>query len=156
MSNRPPKDADDEFDDDFDDASEEVDEADDDDFEEEAPAAPSRRGGRDREPAPARGRAAKADDRDEGHGPVGADGAIRITDNPSKWFVIGTIAIFVLILLNGMILGVGGLATPIPTPTPVVTPAPTVKASATPRATAGATATPAASAAASAAPGATP
>ncbi len=39
--------------------------------------------------------------------------------------VIATVAIFVLIMLNGLLAGSGGLFTPIATPTPVPTLAPT-------------------------------
>lgn len=62
------------------------------------------------------------------------DPSARITDRASAIFVLLTLGVFVLILLNGMVLGRGGLLTPIPTPGPVpsITAAPTVAPSASP------------------------
>ena len=48
--------------------------------------------------------------------------AVHVKDDVSKWFVIGTVAVFVLILLNGILLGSGGLLRPLPTPTPSASP----------------------------------
>jgi hypothetical protein len=48
-----------------------------------------------------------------------SDIAVHVDDRASAIFVIGVIAVFVLILLNAVVLGKGGLLTPIPSPTPV-------------------------------------
>jgi len=89
------------------------------------------------------------------HGQVVADPAHRVSDRPSAVFVIVTVAAFVLILFNGLVLGRGGLLTPIPTPGPIPTataaPVPTdtsapsgsAAASSTPVVTPAPTATPA-------------
>jgi hypothetical protein len=45
--------------------------------------------------------------------------AVHIDDRISKLFVAGTVAVFVLILLNGLLLGRNGALSPTPTPTPV-------------------------------------
>ena len=47
-----------------------------------------------------------------------SDIAVHVDDRASAIFVIGVIAVFVLILLNAVVLGKGGLLTPIPSPTP--------------------------------------
>ena len=75
-----------------------------------------------------------------------SDIAVHVDDRASAIFVIGVIAVFVLIFLNALVLGKGGFLTPIPTPKPVASLAPA--ASAAPSAVA----SPAASAPASAAP----
>jgi len=68
------------------------------------------------------------------------DPALRIHDRASSLFVLLAVAVFGLILLNGIVLGTGGLLTPIPTPTvvPSITPgpSPTAVPSATPAASA--------------------
>src|ERR1700690_1416655 len=48
-----------------------------------------------------------------------SDIAVHIDDRASAIFVIGVIAVFVLILLNAVVLGKGGLLTPLPSPTPI-------------------------------------
>jgi hypothetical protein len=99
------------------------------------------------------------------HGQVTLDPAHRVSDRASAAFVLVTVGIFVLILLNGLALGHGGFLTPIPTPSaipavtasplpsaapvpsgspvPIVTPAPT--ATPVPTATPAPSATPGAS-----------
>lgn len=59
------------------------------------------------------------------HGFV-VDPSLRITDRASQLFVLLVVGVFVAIFLNGIVLGRGGLLTPIPTasPVPVVTAAP--------------------------------
>lgn len=47
------------------------------------------------------------------------DPALRIQDRASAAFVIVTVAVFVLILANAMLLGHGGALTPIPTASPI-------------------------------------
>ena len=113
-------------------------------------------------PTAARAGRAAATSRAEGRGPRGArepaaparvqtasDIAVHVDDRVSAIFVIGVIAVFVLIFLNALVLGKGGLLTPIPTPKPVASLAP---ASVAPSAAA----SPAASAPASGAPSASP
>jgi len=87
--------------------------------------------------------------------PTASDIAVHIDDRASAIFVIAAIAIFVLIVLNALVLGKGGLLTPIATSAPVViAPAASVEpsasaspaASASPGASAPASATPSASA----------
>ena len=48
-----------------------------------------------------------------------SDIAVHVDDRASAIFVIAVIAIFVLILLNAVVLGKGGLLTPIPSPKPI-------------------------------------
>ena len=84
------------------------------------------------------------------------DPSTRIMDRASAIFVLVTLGVFVLILLNGMLLGRGGLLTPIPTPGPVpsITAAP--RAAPAPTATPAPTASPAPTATPSPAPTAAP
>jgi hypothetical protein len=60
--------------------------------------------------------------------PTSSASAVHIDDRASQVFVIGVAVVFVLIFLNALLLGQGGLLTPLLTPpaTPpaVVTPAP--------------------------------
>jgi hypothetical protein len=58
--------------------------------------------------------------------------AVHIDDRVSKLFVAGTVAVFVLILLNGLLLGRNGalVPTPIPSPVPSATVGPSVSPSA--------------------------
>ena len=87
-----------------------------------APAAPSRRKRRNRDAAKALAAA-----------PSVAEEAVHITDRASALFVIGVTLVFVVILLNGMLLGHRGFITEAlatPKPTPVVTPSPAVTAGA--------------------------
>lgn len=87
--------------------------------------------------------------------PSVSEQAVRVHDRASGVFVIGVIAVFVAILLYGMLLGHGGfISNLMPTPTPPPTPVPTV--SAAPSASAGASESPAPSASESAAPSASP
>ena len=89
-----------------------------------------------------------------------SDIAVHVDDRVSAIFVIGVIAVFVLIFLNGLVLGKGGFLTPIPTPRPVASASPAASvapiASASPAASAQASAAPSASASPSAAASATP
>lgn len=105
----------------------------------EAAAGRRRFGGRGGAPAPAPGRATPS------------EAAVHVGDRWSTYFVIGAVAIFLLILLNGILLGQGGAFRPIPTPTPIVTPVPTARPSATVRPST----TPGPSATATASPSAT-
>ena len=68
-----------------------------------------------------------------------SDIAVHVDDRASAIFVIAVIAIFVLILLNAVVLGKGGLLTPIPSPKPIPSlvpgtqaPPPSASASASP------------------------
>lgn len=98
---------------------------------------------RDRAMRPTERRAARAAERAQ----IPIDPSLRIKDPASALFVVLTVVVFGLILLNGLVLGKGGLLTPPPTlaPIPTVVPstAPTAAPTATP--TAAPTETPAAS-----------
>ena len=96
--------------------------------------------------------ASRGEGRDSGRGARGSrepavpqraqtasDIAVHIDDRASAIFVIGVIAVFVLILLNAVVLGKGGLLTPIPSPKPIPSlvpgtqaPPPSASASASP------------------------
>ena len=83
--------------------------------------------------------------------------AVHVREDWSKAFVILTVAVFTLILLNGLLLGHGGFFTPIPTETPVPTESPSESPSASPSGSAAPSASTAPSASAStAAPSASP
>ena len=90
------------------------------------------------------------------HGQVASETSHRVSDQPSAIFVLVTVGVFVLILLNGLILGHGGLLTPIPTPSPVpsVTATPVPSATVAPSGSAAASASPAVTPAPTATPGA--
>ena len=64
-----------------------------------------------------------------GTGPSSAaspsDIAVHIDDRISAVFVLAAIAVFVGILLFGILVGTGGVLTPVATPTPSVSPGPT-------------------------------
>ena len=49
--------------------------------------------------------------------PSPSEVAVHVREDVSKFFVIATVAVFVLILLNGLLLGTGGLLRPLATPT---------------------------------------
>ena len=71
--------------------------------------------------------------------PTAADEAVKVDDRFSKWFVIASIAVFVVIFGYAFLFGKSGLlsgvlATPKPEPTPIVTEVPSAPA-ATPAAT---------------------
>ena len=71
--------------------------------------------------------------------PTVADEAVKIQDRASAWFVIGTIGVFVAILLYALVLGAGGISsdalkTPKPEATPIVSVAPSAAPSADPSA----------------------
>ena len=86
-----------------------------------APAAPSRRKGRGRDAA-----------KPVAAAPSVAEEAVHITDRASAVFVIGVTLVFVVILLNGMLLGKRGFITQAlatPKPTPGVTASPVASAS---------------------------
>jgi hypothetical protein len=51
--------------------------------------------------------------------PSPSDQAVHVDDRISKLFVVATVVVFLLILLNGLLLGRNGLLSPAPTPTPV-------------------------------------
>jgi hypothetical protein len=82
--------------------------------------------------------------------------AVRVTDNQSRIFVIGTVVVFAAILGWGVFAGTGGLLTPVASPTvaPSVSAAPS--ASAAPSVSLSPSASPAASASPSAAASASP
>jgi hypothetical protein len=68
-----------------------------------------------------------------------SDIAVHVDDRASAIFVMAVIAVFVLILLNAVVLGKGGLLTPIPSPKPIPSlvpgtqaPPPSASASASP------------------------
>jgi hypothetical protein len=86
------------------------------------PAAATAAGAR-RRGAPAAGAAAAIPER-----------AIRVDDRISKVFVLLTVGIFAVILLNGVFFGVGGVFTPFVSPTPQLTASPSVSVSASPSA----------------------
>ena len=70
------------------------------------------------------------------HTQLTVDPAHRVSDRASAAFVLVTVAAFVLILFNGLLLGHGGLLTPVATPSPVpsltASPAPSGSAAASP------------------------
>ncbi len=84
------------------------------------------------------------------------DPALRIKDPASAIFVVGSIALFVVIFLNAMAFGHGGAFNPIPTPTPFVSAAPTASPAASPAASGSAAPSTAPSVAPSAAPSVAP
>ncbi len=90
------------------------------------------------------------------HAQTASERAVHIDDRISKVFVLGIAAIFVLIFLNALLVGKGGLLTPVATPTPIpsATAAPSASpvASTTPAPSASPAATAAPTASASAAP----
>lgn len=63
--------------------------------------------------------------------PTQSEIAVHVTDNASRIFVIATVVVFVAILLNGLLLGNGGLFTrpPEPTAVPSLSASPSVSAS---------------------------
>lgn len=80
------------------------------------------------------------------HGQLPIDPALRIKDRASSIMVLLTVGVFVVIFLNALVLGQGGLLRPLPTlvpPTPITTPSPA--ATPVPTATTAPTASPAAS-----------
>jgi hypothetical protein len=85
------------------------------------------------------------------HSQLTIDPALRITDRASAIFVLVTVVVFVGILLNGIVLGKGGILTPLPTPTPIPTataapsPSPAASGSAVPTITPAPSASPTAS-----------
>lgn len=86
---------------------------------------------RDRGLRPSERRAARAADRTQ----IPIDESLRIKDRASALFVLLVVAVFGIIVLNALVLGKGGLLTPLATPalpTPIVTPAPTVAPSVAP------------------------
>ena len=64
------------------------------------------------------GRAAREARAAAANAAIPVDPAIRVRDNASKLFVIGTILVFALIFLNGMLLGTGGVFRPYVSPPP--------------------------------------
>jgi hypothetical protein len=62
--------------------------------------------------------------------PTQSELAVRVTDNVSRIFVIGTVVVFVAILLWGLVGGTGGLLTT--TPAPTAAPSVSAEASASP------------------------
>ena len=52
------------------------------------------------------------------HVPTPSERAVHVRDDVSKWFVIATVVVFLLILANGILLGRGGLLAPAPTERP--------------------------------------
>ena len=74
------------------------------------------------------------------HVPTPSEKAVHVREDVSKVFVIAAVAVFVAILLNGLLFGTGGLFTPIATPSPSPSAAPSASASAGPSASASASA----------------
>jgi hypothetical protein len=64
--------------------------------------------------------------------PTPSEVAVHVREDWSKAFVILTVAVFTLILLNALLLGHGGLLTPLPKPSPEPTEAPSGSPSASP------------------------
>lgn len=60
--------------------------------------------------------------------------AIRVEDRISKIFVLGTVGVFLVIMLNGVFFGVGGVFTPFVSPTPAPTASPSAVVSPSPSA----------------------
>jgi hypothetical protein len=63
--------------------------------------------------------------------PTQSELAVRVTDNASRFFVIGTVVVFVTILLYGLLAGSGGLLTATPAP-PTAAPSVSAEVSASP------------------------
>jgi hypothetical protein len=82
--------------------------------------------------------------------------AVHVREDWSKAFVILTVAVFTLILLNGLVLGHGGLLTPIPTETPIPAESPSGSPSTSPSGSATPSGSTAPSASASTAASASP
>ena len=82
--------------------------------------------------------------------------AVHVREDWSKAFVIVTAAVFIGILLYGMLFGHGGFFTPIPTPTPIPTEEPSASPSAEPSASGSPAASPSTTASPSAAASASP
>jgi hypothetical protein len=80
-------------------------------------------------PTPKRGRSAPAA---APRTPTPSEVAVHVREDVSKIFVIVSVLAFVAILLNGIVLGSGGLLTT--TPSPTASPSPTPSASASPAA----------------------
>jgi hypothetical protein len=76
--------------------------------------------------------------------------AVHVKENVSRYYVIAAVAVFVIIYLNALLLGTGGLLRPLATPTAI----PTESPSASPSASGSASASPSAAESASASPSA--
>lgn len=93
--------------------------------------------------------------------PTPSERAVKVTDAPSRYFVVASVLIFVAILFYGLLGGHGGFLTASPTPTPVpsesapASASPAASGSAAPSSSAGASGSPAAPSA-SPAPSAAP
>ena len=78
--------------------------------------------------------------------PTPSEVATRVTDPASRIFVIGSVVVFVAILVFGLVGGHGGLLTPSPTHRPSPSAAPSVSAAPSPSAAPARSATPSAAA----------
>jgi len=56
--------------------------------------------------------------------PTPSEVAVHVRENVSRTFVIAAVAIYIVILLNAIFLGTGGVFRPLPTPTPTPTESP--------------------------------
>lgn len=65
-----------------------------------------------------------------GHVPTASEKAVHVREDVSKVFVLAAVAVFAAILLNGLLLGRGGLLAPIPTASASASAAPSASASA--------------------------
>jgi len=81
--------------------------------------------------------------------PTPSEVAVHVRENVSRTFVIAAVAIYIVILLNGIFLGTGGVFRPLPTPTPTPSESPSASPSSSASPSASASASPSASASAS-------
>jgi len=105
-------------------------------------------------PIPAERREAKRRPAATTRAPSPSEVAVHVREDVSRFFVIATVAIFSLILLNGLLLGTGGFLRPLATPTPTPTESPS--ASPSPSASGSPTGSPTTSPSLTASPAASP
>ena len=81
--------------------------------------------------------------------PTPSEVAVHVRENVSRTFVIAAVAVYIVILLNGIFLGTGGVFRPLPTPTPTPSESPSASPSSSASPSASASASPTTSASAS-------
>ena len=81
--------------------------------------------------------------------PTPSEVAVHVRENVSRTFVIAAVAIYIVILLNGIFLGTGGVFRPLPTPAPTPSESPSASPSSSASPSASASASPTTSAPAS-------
>jgi len=81
--------------------------------------------------------------------PTPSEVAVHVRENVSRTFVIAAVAIYIVILLNGIFLGTGGVFRPLPTPAPTPSESPSASPSSSASPSASTSASPTTSAPAS-------